>query len=181
MLAKLLDLADLEAQDMGLKPSRGLVQAEAAAVCLEDQGHAERVALAVEPCHNGPYELVRGTVTELDRRTYADRSAATKEGAEGVARLLVRALFDLVLTGASDRGTGIDYWLGGDADDTDLFGRGRKRLEVSGIRHGDAAEVRRRVKEKRDQVAPSHATGLDAIVVVVEFSAPRAVVEEVIQ
>lgn len=101
-------------------------------MCLASEGHPLLVGLAVAPPNGGPFVLQRGEVGEVQRKVHADSRAATKEGAEGVARLLVRAQLGLLVTEASDQGTGFDYWLGGEADDTNLFLR-RKRLEVSGV------------------------------------------------
>jgi hypothetical protein len=70
----------------------------------------------------------------------------------------------------SRKGTGFDYWLGTEADT--LF-QNKARLEVSGIRSGDAHDIRRRTKQKRRQIRPA-AEALQAFVIVVEFGTPRA-------
>jgi hypothetical protein len=44
---------------------------------------------------------------------------------------------------------------------------------VSGIRQGDAAKIASRLKQKREQTAPSDGA-LPAYIVVVEFGTPRA-------
>ena len=75
----------------------------------------------------------------------------------------------------SRKGTGIDYWLGDDVEQP--YFQSKARLEVSGIGSGNAATIRRRVKEKRDQTRPSDGTHQPAHIVVVEFSGPIAHVE----
>lgn len=66
----------------------------------------------------------------------------------------------------------------GSGDDTGELFQGKKRLEVSGILRGNEATLRARVQQKLRQTDRSDVVGLPAVVVVVEFSAPRSRVVE---
>ena len=77
----------------------------------------------------------------------------------------------------SDKGSGVDYWLG---DASDPKYRFSARLEVSGIRSGDSGRVRARIGRKLNQTKASDSTygNLPAYVVVVEFGTPLAEVRK---
>jgi hypothetical protein len=147
--------------------------ADAAAVCLADQGHGSEVALRVSGEFRAAYQLHRPDVTDPMRGTY-DLEEATELGACGIAILVMREQTGLTVQRAF-RGEGFDYWLG-DIDEQRPFQQ-MARLEVSGIRHGDRRRVTARVKEKLAQVRSSEGA-LATYVVVVEFSAPQARVEK---
>jgi hypothetical protein len=145
--------------------------AEAAAVCLEDQGHPEAAHLAVQGGYTTSFRLIRPSVTEQMRRSYNDAEVATENGAYGVAILLIRELAGFTVVEKSRKGTGFDYWLG--RDEEHPF-QNKARLEVSGIRRGDDNTVRARVNEKRKQTRRSDPSLLQAYVIIVEFSRPLA-------
>ena len=77
---------------------------------------------------------------------------------------------------SSWRGTGFDYWLGEESENTM---QRKARLEVSGIRNDTASVVHARVRRKIDQISPSALTypGMPGFVIVVEFGTPLAQVE----
>jgi hypothetical protein len=50
------------------------------------------------------------------------------------------------------------------------------RLEVSGIRKGNRAQINARVKQKTEQTRASDVQGLPAYIIVVEFSRPISVI-----
>lgn len=107
------------------------------------------------------------------RREWADPEEATEHGAVGIAILLVDRLTDYHIVQRSFKGTGFDYWLG--PKNSRAF-QGTARLEVSGIRSGEKAEVEKRVSQKCAQTKRSDNLGLPAFVVIVEFGTPVAVV-----
>jgi hypothetical protein len=147
--------------------------ADAAALCLADQGHGSEVILRVSGEFRTTYQLHRPDVTDPMRGTY-DLEEATELGACGMAILMMRDQTGLTVQRAF-RGEGFDYWRG-NIDEQRPFQQ-MARLEVSGIRHGDRRRVTARVKEKLVQVGSSEGT-LAGYVVVVEFSAPQARVEK---
>jgi hypothetical protein len=73
----------------------------------------------------------------------------------------------------SRRGTGFDYWLGEPSSSSERPFQKAARLEVSGIRKGNAQQVRTRVTLKMAQVKPTDALAA-AYVAVIEFSQPLA-------
>jgi len=154
-----------------LTPDCGRSLAEAAAVCLEDQGHGSGIRLIVVGEYEGSFSIVRPVVTDQMRRCYNDPDEATENGACGVAILLVQELAGLTVVERSRRGTGFDYWLG--PEEWYPF-QNQARLEVSGIRTGSSGDIKARVKQKLQQTQQSDALLLPAYVVVVEFSRPMA-------
>lgn len=77
----------------------------------------------------------------------------------------------------SAKGTGIDYWLGDDAEGPPF--QNKARLEVSGILRAEGnveTVVSGRVRAKQRQTQRSSGT-LPACVVVVEFGSPLAEVQ----
>jgi hypothetical protein len=146
--------------------------ADAAAVCLEEQGHGNEVILRVSGEFRTSYRFHRADVTDVMRGTY-DFEEATELGACGIAILVMSDQTGLTVQRAF-RGEGFDYWLG-NIDEHRPF-QHMARLEVSGIRRGDRRRVTARMKETLAQVHSSEGA-LAAYVVVVEFSAPQARVE----
>lgn len=144
--------------------------AEAGGVCLEDQGHPQGTQLQVKGRASITYSLFWPAVTEQVLRCWNDPEVATEHGAVGVAVLLAKGEIGHSVIQRSRKGTGFDYWLG--AEEAGLF-QNKARLEISGIRKGDATAVRSRVKQKLAQTEPSDGA-LPAFVIVVEFGCPVA-------
>jgi hypothetical protein len=157
----------------GVTSAIGESLAQAAAVCLEDQEHSPGTELRIDGDFSGVFFLLWDCVSNQIRRSLADMQEATEWGACGVAILLVEKLTSLRVVQRSYKGTGFDYWLGKEDDIEELF-QGKKRLEASGILRGTEATIRARVKKKLMQTDQSDGIGLPALVVVVEFSAPRS-------
>jgi len=174
----ILDLRDLESGIPALTEALGRVHSEAAAVCLDDRGHREPVKLQLRKIDEPRFVLQWPDVTDTMRRAYNDLQRATELGACGVALLLVRGLTGLTAIRASRKGTGFDYWLGGNDDNDELVFQDAARLEVSGILCGTDSQFLTRVKQKLKQTEASDETGLRAYAVVVEFGKPRAEVAE---
>jgi hypothetical protein len=172
--AVVLDLRQLEAGIPALTQGLGRVHAEAAAVCLENQGHQEPVRLAVRKIDRPQYDLRWPALTDTMRRAYEDLERATELGAYGVAILLVRDQTGLTAIRQSRKGTGFDYWLGPDGTDDQLVFQNAARLEVSGILSGTDSQFLTRVRQKLKQTQASDSSGLPAYACVVEFSRPQA-------
>lgn len=105
------------------------------------------------------------------RRTYGDPDENTEEGACGLALLLLISLTNYTVVRRSRKGTGIDYFLG---DANDFLFQNTARLEVSGIGKGTEQEIKRRVKQKKEQSEQSDHLTIPVYVVIVEFSRPVA-------
>ena len=171
----ILRLADLMNPMPALTASAGGRLAEAASVCLEDQGHidTEPPVLTVTGLPTRSHRLVPLPVDDAMKACYADPEEATEEGACGVAILLLREAIGFLVVRRSRRGTGYDYGLG-TVGHLDLSAR----LEVSGIRRGTRQAIAQRVRQKERQTRQSDTTqgDLPAYVVVVEFGGPNATV-----
>ncbi len=172
----MLNLDDLGSGSIpAITPALGNMLAEAASVCLESQRHNQNVRLTVRGYIEGQYSLIWRPLTEQALRSWNDFEYTTEHGAIGIAVLLVDKEFSHTVIEASRRGTGFDYWLGDESNET--FQR-KARLEVSGIRQGHDSAVRRRVREKLRQTDMSDDLRNPAYVIVVEFGCPLAEVME---
>jgi hypothetical protein len=163
-----ISLASLAKGQGNLTPACGAMMAEAAAVCLEDQGHGLSVSLSIEGDFTEVVTLYREPVDERARWSHNDTERATENGAYGVSLLALQELTGLTVLLQSRRGSGFDFWLGPDSGF--LFQAGI-RLEVSGIRRGDETSIRRRLRSKIRQTEQSQQLA-PAYVAVVEFSQP---------
>jgi hypothetical protein len=171
----MLDLSDLANGLPAISPAFGQYLAEAGAVCLESQGHANGQELSVQGMRSEDYALRWPEVTDQIERCLNDPEVATEHGAVGIAVLLMKRLIGYAVIQRSRKGTGFDYWLG---DESDMPFDNKARLEVSGIRNGDQKAVKARVREKLKQTEVSDETRLPAYVVVVEFGRPVAEVRQ---
>lgn len=149
----------------------GRALAEAAAVCLENQGHKPGTTLQVFGMNPVEYSLAWPSVTKQMQLTHNDLPDATSDGACAVAISLARKQTGLLVVERSRKGTGFDYWLGKNADT--LF-RDMSRLEVSGILKGNESKIASRIQQKKKQTQRSDSWGLPAFVCIVEFGTPQA-------
>jgi hypothetical protein len=171
---KRLNLANLQHGLPAITPAYGAVLAEAAAVCLTDQGHTSGTQLEITGDLTESCELFWPEVSEQMRLCWNDLEYSTEQGAYAIALLLVGWLTDFTVIRRSRKGTGYDYLLGYvETSQGDNYLRGMARLEVSGIRSGTTPMVKSRVKLKLEQVKPTDGI-LPAYIVVVEFSGPLA-------
>jgi hypothetical protein len=156
----------------------GAVCAEAAAVCLDEQGHSHPVNLRIEGVQSGEIELQWTAADEVTRRFNADQDVATEYGAYGIAALSMPFCTGLTIIERSikGKGFGFDFWLGSIDEAGGLFQR-KARLEVSGIRNGSEALLQSRLKIKLKQISPSD-TVASGYVTVVEFGTPQARIVE---
>ena len=166
-----LDLTRLRQGFPGLSPEGGASLASAAAVCLEEQGHATGVVLDVRGDREASFVLSWPQSNDQLRREWSYPEEATEHGACGIAVLLIVDLAGYHIVRRSRKGTGFDYWLG--LKDDPLF-QNTARLEVSGIRRGRPHQIEARVRQKARQVRKPVLAKLPAFIVVVEFSSPQA-------
>ena len=188
----MLDLNDLDTDEIpGITRERGKDSAQAGAVCLENQGHPQRVQFTVRGSFRKVYPLVWPPATNQAKRSWNDLEEAAQHGAAGVAALLAIREIGYSPLLRSRKGTGFDYWLG-DSDLSNVSQAERAataglrsslrddnlvvriRLEVSGILHGNDARVRARRNLKLSQTNRSDSLGLPAYVIIVEFGRPLA-------
>ena len=108
----MLDLNDLSDGLPGVTPELGRALAQAAAICLELQGHDQRVHLDIVGQISGSYPLAWPPASDQAHRAWADHQEATEYGATAVAIMLVTNETDYTVIGRAVKGTGIDYWLG---------------------------------------------------------------------
>lgn len=171
-----ISLDDLYHGIAGLTPSRCASYAEAASVCLENQGHSSPASMEVfvQTSQSTETKTINWSATHgRAARSWNDLQEATEDGACGIAALIWCKPKGLKME-RSAKGTGIDYWL---ADDHDQLMQHSARLEVSGILSGSRSSVHTRVKQKLRQSERSAGT-LPVTVVVVEFSQPLSWIAE---
>lgn len=192
----MLDLNDLDTDEIpGITRDRGKDMAQAGAVCLEAQGHSQRVPFTVRGSFRKVYALVWPPATDQAKRAWNDHDEAAEHGAAGVAALLAIREIGYSPLLRSRKGPGFDYWLG-DRDPSHVteaeqaatlelrsFLRddtlvARVRLEVSGINNGNDHRVRSRTNAKLRQMNRSDDSGLPAYAIVVEFGRPLAEVRK---
>ena len=197
MNRQMLDLNDLAAGgNPGITAEKGSELAQAAAYCLEEEGHQQGAALSVRGDINRTYGLTWTPVTAQVRRTWHDDEEATEDGAACVAALLAnleigKAVIIRARKSTPQQPTGFDYWLGDDniadmsraertatesfshllADDSLVV---RIRLEVSGIRKDSDTAIRGRATRKLRQMRRSDTLELPGYAIVVEFGQPVA-------
>lgn len=174
----LQDLCQNRPERPGWSLTFGTTCAEAAAVCLDDQGHSERVALQIDGIQSCAIELQWDAIDDTIRRFNADEEVATEYGAYGIAALIMPRLTNLTIIERSVKGKGLgfDFWLGSIENAAPLFQR-KARLEVSGIRTGSEPLIQSRVNMKLKQISPSDMVA-PGYITVVEFGTPRAQVVE---
>lgn len=147
--------------------------AEAAAIRFEDQDHSEGVELSVDGDFKDIYEVYwMDRVTDQMLRSWGDEEYTTEHAACGVALLLICDLTDYTVISRSHKHTGIDYWIGTEAENEDeppSFER-KARLEVSGIR-ANPSDIQDRVNKKLRRL-DKYPNPLPAYIIIVEFSTP---------
>ena len=174
----MLDLNELPFGRMpGITAEVGRGLAQAAAVCLESQGHAQGAALTVRGDRQGSHQVYWPPVTPQAQRSW-DEQDPTEQGAAGVAALLAQEEIGCVVVARANRGDGFDYWLGSQTEEVAPY---EAKMEVSGIRSGGESDIAKRMRQKVEQMArpnPPVAPNLPAYAVVIEFSRPVAAIRE---
>jgi hypothetical protein len=150
-----LDLDVLRSGMPGITSNFGGAMCEAASVCLEDRLHAAGVSMTITGAlSSAPLALTWPAATDQARSCYNDLQFAAELGAYGIAILVVDRLTDLTVVERSRKGSGFDYWLGPKGQSEPLF-QDKHKLEVSGVLAGDEGDVRRRLREKLNQLRSS--------------------------
>jgi hypothetical protein len=139
----MIDLNELSKGLPGITQAFGHYLAEAAAVCLESQGHQQGANIMINGVIDTQYPLKWPDVTEQMLRCLYDDEVATEHGAIGISILLIKVLIGFSVVQRSRKGTGFDYWLG---EEEDILFQRKARLEVSGIRNGTNVDISKRVK-----------------------------------
>jgi hypothetical protein len=152
-----------------LAESLGKLMSDCAAVCFDSQGHITGRDMAVLGKLKGRCKVFWHPVSPTMARSFQMDTFVTEWGACGVAILLTQSLTKYKVIEQSVRGTGFDFWLGHKGKLP--FDR-KARLEVSGLRPGNDAEVKERRDKKIDQTKQSDNTKLRAYIVIVEFGRP---------
>lgn len=168
-----LDLNELRTGTRGITTDFGGCLCEAASVCLEDRTHKSGVSMALNGSltPSTPVLLSWPTVTQQARNCYGDLQFAAEFGAYGIAVLLVERLTQYTVVERSRKGTGFDYWLAPKGASEPLF-QNKRKLEVSGLLAGDENDVRRRLREKLDQLRRG-GVPIPGYGVVVHFATPE--------
>jgi hypothetical protein len=157
----------------GISPVCGSFLCETSKVCFDIQNHSSNVRMSLRGIRDENCRVIwKGKVDDQMKRTWADPQEVTEYGACGVAIVLILKLTDYTVIERSRKGTGFDYWLG--FKTSELPFENSARLEVSGILNGDDVVFNSRVKQKRNQTAPTDKTNLPAFIVVVEFGEPKS-------
>ena len=143
--------------------------AEAASVCLDNQGHQSGKVIKIEGDLEGQYELLWAEVTEQMRNSRNDLEDAVEGGAYCLAMLIIEKMTNLKVVKQSQKRTGFDYWLG---EESSPGFQKYARLEVSGILQGTRGQINQRLREKVIQTKKSDNLSIPAYIVIVEFSRP---------
>ncbi len=150
--------------------------AEAAMTALESQGHESGVLMETDGEYKQRVEVLwEGRVAGSGLREPRDFA---EYGAAAVAFYLATKFSEYEVVEQSVIGSGFDYWLAYKSDhlDYDPSNFLNARLEVSGILKGSDREVNTRLKQKIRQVGTSDHLNIPAMIVIVEFSVPLAVI-----
>jgi hypothetical protein len=142
---------------------------------LEKNKHATGCILSVTGEVTTEFSLIWSK--EFNRAGYHEAKKITEKAAEAISFFLSSRLTEYSVVEEAVIGTGIDYWLGYEAEHAlyDPLNFIQARMEISGIGHETPTNtLKGRVKEKMEQTGPSDASGLPVYVSVVEFSAPKA-------
>lgn len=156
----------------GLEPFLGGALANAAAVCLDTNGHQPGVNLGVSGEYEKSVQVVWTPPSRQVSRSYADLQEATEYGAAGVAIAALNHFGGFVVMQRSRKGSGFDYWISKGGNPSGPLFQNCTPLEVSGILSGNDEEVERRVRTKKQQISVSRRR--PRRVAVVEFGMPKA-------
>jgi len=150
---------------------------EAASVCL-DRHHISPADFTIERRNSTFVASAEWeSPNERTKRSWANETDRTEDGAYGLALAAIELTDDLVAVGRAENGTGADYYLGpanGKLEDFEQC----FRLEVSGIDKNGRKALNNRLREKKAQAAVGK-SNLPAIAAVVGFSATQILIADV--
>jgi hypothetical protein len=141
---------------------------EAAAYCLESNGHTSPTTLVVEDTVPASSQLRWNSLPISAPATYGDHDVAAENGAYAVAIALVHHKHRHQAVERASKGGGFDFWVAN--LDAELPFERSARLEVSGI-FQDASRVKSRLAQKLRQVKRRN-DDTRHFAVVAEFSTP---------
>ena len=158
----------------GITAAIGAYLAEAAAYCLDAQGHQSGVILKVVGEYEEEFALIwTDVVDEQVKRAWADEVEATEYAATAIAILLILELTELLISQRSNQTNRTDYFL---IDKNQSHSHPPKAfLEVSGIFHekpSNTIQMRLRTKKKNIDKIPNRREV--TYIVIVEFLIPKA-------
>ena len=157
---------------------------DSAVICLEEQGHSVGVSFKVAGTKSVDFQLKWSSLNQAVKPHYYDDEAATEHGAYGIAILLQHKISNYGFLGRSKKGKGFDLYFAPmenaqvATEDQNWLASATDCTEVSGIREGDGATIRRRMLIKSKQV--SNAPGITRHVVIVCFQQPAATLKLVV-
>jgi len=171
---------DLEVSDIGLVPGMARYIIECIQHCFQTQNHASGVKMAVftnedieefaviwEPPNHKNFKF---SMNDADR--------TTDFAAMGVSLLLTTILTEYRYFITSMKGNGFDFWLYREEPDELDYTQAEGRLEISGIREPNAGNtVKRRLREKHEEISKSDYLNLRGCIAVVDFHKPQSVFE----
>lgn len=159
----------------------------AAVVCLQKQGHSSPKKGKVAGDWSGPMSISWKQEKRKSLEKGWDDNNAIEWGATMIALSLVAHENYRVMERAQSLVTskeegGFDYWLENDSnnssisEDFDHFNDSdnRVKLEISGILKGTEGRINRKIKERVERIQASSRSNIGAIILVVEFSNPKA-------
>ena len=170
-----LNLEILRSGYLGLTPEVGSNLLQACTVCLDKFDHKSGVILNIKG--NEKVDCILhwdSEVTVKTKRNWNDLQEATEYGATAIAILLAGKFSNCSVIERSSKGTGFDYWLGDDQNESiDIFNY-KERLEISGILvENSSNSIKERVSFKKKQIEKTNNTSLNAHICVTDFSTPK--------
>lgn len=161
----------------GVTKTVGSFLAEAAALCLESNGHQSGLTIQLGGDVETSFQLFwTDVVTEQVKKTWKDKNESSEYGATAIAILVLLGLTDFII---SERGiqTGTaDYLLTTKENNSNLQNLKPPiaHLEVSGIwgeKPGNTINVR--LRDKKKQVKAAIDRGETVFIIVTEFGIPK--------
>ena len=164
-----LPIHNMASRHDGLTGSIADTWLEGARVCL-DRHHQPPVDFEIRRSPDSVVVVVNWAVTDTrTRNAWANADDATSLGAYCCVLAALEVMDGLVAVRRAETGTGADYYVS--LPGASVFDLEESfRLEVSGVDHGDASAVHRRLRLKFDQLS-SGSSSLPAIAGVVGYLA----------
>lgn len=174
-----IDLDELQNGLPGFTPIASSYLAEATAYCLMYSGHNPGIDLTLQEGDNEKLITIKWH-SELSPDvaiTWQDEQELVEYAAVGIALPLILQLTNYTDVQRARKGGGVDFWLG--RKDENGFSVLEASLEISGIlKENQGNTVNARVQRKKLQVQQSAYKNLPVYIVVVEFSKPKAKMEQ---
>ncbi len=153
----------------------GLMQ-EAVVMCMSEYQHLSGVSCDVRDLK----EVLTRTqivwaieLTDNIVRAFGSATAAAELAGEGIAILAILTMTSYTIIERSIKGTGVDFWLGDEANTTEDVIQREARMEVKGrTRIEFDKDIRSAVRKGVRQTERSAASKLPACVILTEFSRP---------